>query len=74
MQSVVFVRRINPDGSQTSSCQGCLDVVATAVAERALKAAENLHVCNFSELSDSVLSGYMTLTERVLMFLKVHDA
>ena len=74
MSSVAFVRRINPDSSQTSSCLECLNVVATAASEIVLEAAENLHVCNLSDLSDSVLPGYLTLTERVLVFLEGHNA
>jgi hypothetical protein len=74
MKSVAFARRINPDGSQTSSCPRCQNVVASAAAEIILDAAEHLHICNLSKLSDSVLPGYLTLTERVLMFLKVHNA
>jgi len=74
MNSVAFVRRINPDGSQTSSCPECLNIVATVSADLALEVAENLHICNFLRLSDSVPPGHLTLTERVLMFLKVHNA
>jgi hypothetical protein len=74
MPSVAFVRRINPDGSQTSSCPECQKAVATAAAEIVLEAAENLHNCNLSPLSDFALPGYLTFTERVLMFLEVHNA
>jgi hypothetical protein len=74
MPSVAFVRRINPDGSQTSSCPECQKVVATAAAEMILEAAEKLHICGLTALSDFVLPGYLTLTERVLMFLEVRKA
>lgn len=73
MPSVAFVRRINPDGSQTSSCPKCQKVVTAAAAEIVLEAAEHLHSCNLSELSDSMLPGYLTLTERVLVFLDGHN-
>jgi hypothetical protein len=74
MHSVAFIRRSNPDGSQTTSCPKCLDVVATASAGLILEAAENLHICNPSALSDSVSTRNMTLIERVMMFLKVRNA
>jgi hypothetical protein len=74
MHPVAFVCRISPDGTQTSSCPKCLNVVATTAVEIVLEAAEHLHICNFSELNDSVIPGFMTLTERVLMFLEVHNA
>jgi hypothetical protein len=74
MHSVAFVRRINPDGSQTSSCPKCQNVITTAAAEIVLEAAEDLHICDLSALSDSLLSGYRTLTERVLMFLEGHSS
>ena len=70
MHSVAFERRINPDGTQTSSCPRCQNIITTAAAERELAAAENLHTCSFAELSDAVLSSYLTLTQRVLMFLE----
>src|ERR1700691_234958 len=52
MKSVAFVRRINPDGSQVSSCPQCMNVVAAGAAEIVLEAAEHLHICNFSDLND----------------------
>jgi hypothetical protein len=70
--SVAFVRRINPDGSQTSCCQKCHSVVATTSAKMVLDAAENFHICHLSEFIDSLLPPYVTLTERVLMFLDGH--
>jgi len=69
MPSLAFVRRINPDGSQTSCCEHCENVVTTASAEIVIQAAETLHICNRSKLSDAMLPGYLTLTERVLAFL-----
>jgi hypothetical protein len=72
MPSVTFIRRINPDGSQTSFCEECENVVTTAANEIVLEAAENLHICNLSKLSDSMLPGYLTLAERVMLFLDVH--
>ena len=69
MPSLGFVRRINPDGSQTSCCENCQKVVTTVAAQTVLAAAENLHICDLSKLSDVVLPGYLTLTERVLVFL-----
>jgi hypothetical protein len=72
MFPVAFVRRPNPDGSQTSSCPKCQNVVTIATAEIIIEAAEHLHLCSPYDLSDSVLPGYLTLTERVLMFLDVH--
>lgn len=74
MHSVAFMRRINPDGGQTSSCPQCHGVVTTAASEILLEAAENLHICTLSALSDSLLPGYLTLTERVLVFLEGHHA
>jgi hypothetical protein len=74
MHSVAFIRRINPDGNQTLSCPKCLNVIATTTVEIVLEPAEHLHFCNFSKLSDSVIPGNMTLTERVLMFLEVHNS
>jgi hypothetical protein len=73
MTSDPFVRRINPDGTQTSSCPKCFKEVATTAKEIILEAAEHLHFCNYSKVSDSVIPGYMTLTERVLMFLEMHS-
>jgi hypothetical protein len=73
MLSVAFVRRTNQDGTQTSSCSKCQNIVTTAAVERDLVAAENLHICYFPELSDSVLSSYLTLTQRVLIFLEGHS-
>jgi hypothetical protein len=72
MHSVVFVRRINPDGSQTSSCPKCLTLVIRSAAQKAIEAAESLHICNLPELSDSLYTP--TLAERVLTFLKAHNA
>jgi hypothetical protein len=74
VHSVAFMRRINPDGNLTSSCPECLNVVATGATEIVLDVAEHLHICNFLKLSDSVPPSYLTLTERVLMFLNVHNA
>ena len=74
MKSVAFARRTNPDGSQTSSCPECFKVVATAGSEIILETVEHLHSCSFSKLSDSVIPGYLTITERVLMFLEAHNA
>lgn len=74
MESVAFVRRINPDGNQASSCPKCQSVITTASAEIVLEAAEILHICDPSALGDSVLPGYLTLTERVLVFLEGHQA
>ena len=74
MHSVAFVRRINPDGSRTSSCPKCQSIITTATAETVLEAAEDLHICDLSALNDYLLSGYRTLTERVLMFLEGHSS
>jgi hypothetical protein len=74
MTSVAFVRRFNPDGSQISSCSKCQTVVATTAAEIVLEAAENLHICHLPEFVDSLLPPYITLTERVLMFLDARNA
>jgi hypothetical protein len=68
MDSVAFVRRINPDGSRTSSCAKCQSTVAATFSVAVIEAAENHHTCTLSRLSDSGL----TLTERVLMFFKKH--
>jgi hypothetical protein len=74
MHSVAFVRRINPDSSQTSSCPQCLKVVATAATEIVLDMAEHFHICNPCEPSDSAIRDCVTLTERVLTFLEAHRA
>jgi hypothetical protein len=68
MDSVAFVRRINPDGSRTSSCAKCQTTVAATFSVAVIEAAENRHTCTLSKLSDSVL----TLTERVQMFFEEH--
>jgi hypothetical protein len=74
MPSVAFVRRINPDGSQTSHCSQCLNVVAIAATEVVLDMAEYLHICNPVELGDAAARDCVTLTERVLTFLEGHSA
>lgn len=68
MDSVAFVRRINPDGSRTSSCAKCQTVVAASFSVLVIEAAENLHTCTLYKLRDSAL----TLTERVLSFFEEH--
>jgi hypothetical protein len=73
MRSVPFSRRISPDGTQTSSCPECYKEVATTASEIILEAAEHPHFCNCSKVSYSLIPGYMTLTERVLMFLEMRS-
>jgi hypothetical protein len=73
MRSVPFVRWINADSTQTSFCAECFKEVGTTSSEIILEAAEHDHYSNCSELSDPVMRGYTTLTDRVLTFLEVHS-
>ncbi|HUB28974.1 MAG TPA: hypothetical protein VL967_04725 [Terracidiphilus sp.] len=73
MPPVAFVRRINPDGSQTSHCSECLRLVATASTEVVLDVAEHLHICSPSD-GEGAARDCVTLTERVLTFLEGHSA
>lgn len=74
MTSDAFEHRSYPDGTRNSFCPKCRKKVAVGITESDLKVLEMHHICNFSGLSDSVIPGYVTLTERVLVFLEGHNA
>jgi len=74
MASLALFRRNNSDGTQASSPPTCQNLITEAPVKLVLEAAESRDTCDIPKLSASVLPRYLTLTERVLVFLEGRNA